>query len=284
MRSVRLFGSFKTSVKKHFSSTAQSTKAFEDAAKSGYSTVDSTDIEHHSKLSHKWWDTAGELKALHSLNTLRIQFIRDGLANTGITSMIPSLPLSNVKILDVGCGGGILSEPLARIGADVTGIDASSELIKTATEHATLDINLSERLQYISTSIEEHSQSNYEKYDAVVSSEVLEHVADKELFLKCCTAAMRPGGSLFLTTINKSMASLFGAIIAAEYILRLVPQGTHDWNKFVSPNEVRRILESAGCQTKLIHGMCYNPLTNEWSWMPSTVINYALHAVKREEL
>ncbi|XP_046741948.1 ubiquinone biosynthesis O-methyltransferase, mitochondrial [Diprion similis] len=283
MRSVTLLGSFKASVRRHFFSTAQSSKGFEDAAKSGYTTVDATDVERHSKISHNWWDTTGEMKALHSLNTLRIQFIRDGLANTGITSMIPCLPLNNIKILDVGCGGGILSEPLARIGADVTGIDASSELIKTATEHAKLDINLSERLHYISTSIEEHSQSNHEKYDAVVTSEVLEHVADKELFLKCCTAAVRPGGSFFLTTINKSMASLLSAIIAAEYVLKLVPRGTHDWNKFVSPNEVRRILESAGCQTKLIHGMCYNPLTNEWSWMSSTAINYVLHAVKREE-
>lgn len=124
------------------------------------------------------------MKALHSMNSLRVQFVRDGLANTGVVGSTACLPLEGVKILDVGCGGGILAEPLVRIGADVTGIDASLELIKTASEHATLDSSISERLRYVNTSIEEHCENTFEKYDAVVASEILEHVDNRELFLK----------------------------------------------------------------------------------------------------
>lgn len=148
------------------------------------STVNLPTVDHHSKLSNIWWDTNGEMRALHTLNPLRIQFVRDGLANTGIRSECAYLPLRGTKILDVGCGGGILSEPLARIGAEVTGIDASSDLIATAKEHAALDSDLDGRINYIQTVIENFSPDNKETYNAVIASEVVEHVEDKELFLK----------------------------------------------------------------------------------------------------
>lgn len=148
------------------------------------STVDIATIDLHSRLSNKWWDINGEMRALHALNPLRVQFVRDGLANTGIKGECPYLPLEGVKILDVGCGGGLLSEPLARIGANVTAIDASSDLIKTAKEHAMLDPSLDENLNYIQTVIEDFAPNNKEVYNAVVASEVIEHVNDKELFLK----------------------------------------------------------------------------------------------------
>ncbi|KZC11377.1 PREDICTED: ubiquinone biosynthesis O-methyltransferase, mitochondrial [Dufourea novaeangliae] len=247
------------------------------------STVDVTTVEHHSKLSNQWWDVNGELCALHSLNPLRVQFVRDGLANTGMQVETPYLPLEGTKILDVGCGGGLLSEPLARIGAEVTGIDASSELIKTAKQHASLDLNLDGRLNYVQAVMEDYYAKNKERYDAVVASEVLEHVNNKELFLKYCVDTLIPGGSIFLTTLNKTLPSWLGGIIAAEHVLKLVPTGTHDWNKFITPAEIQRLLETCGCKTKLIHGMFYNPLKNEWFWTSSTAINYAVHAVKKRE-
>nr|XP_012144778.1 PREDICTED: hexaprenyldihydroxybenzoate methyltransferase, mitochondrial isoform X2 [Megachile rotundata]XP_012144779.1 PREDICTED: hexaprenyldihydroxybenzoate methyltransferase, mitochondrial isoform X2 [Megachile rotundata] len=247
------------------------------------STVDLATVDLHSKLSNKWWDIKGEMRALHALNPLRVQFVRDGLANTGINIESPHLPLEGIKILDVGCGGGLLSEPLARIGAEVTGIDASSELITVAKEHAALDSNISGRLNYIQTVIEDFAPTNSKVYNAVIASEVVEHVNEKELFLKCCVSTLKPDGSIFLTTLNKTLPSWLGGIIAAEYVLKLVPKGTHDWNKFISPAEMQRLLETYGCKTKLIHGMFYNPLKNEWSWVASRAINYAIHAVKRKE-
>lgn len=148
------------------------------------STVDLTDIDHFSKLHNKWWDVNGEIRPLHALNPLRIQLIRDGLANIGVKIECPYLPLEGIKILDVGCGGGLLSESLARIGADVTGIDASSELITAAKQHAVLDASLDGKLNYFQTIIEDFALNNKEAYNAVVASEVIEHVNNKELFLK----------------------------------------------------------------------------------------------------
>lgn len=245
------------------------------------STIDASDVQRHSSLSNKWWDLNGELKGLHAFNPLRVQFVRDGLANTGAIVNSPCLPLQGVKIADVGCGGGILSEALARIGANVTGIDASEELTVTATDHAKLDPSLNGRLNYICTTIEKFAEQSPNAYDAIIASEVLEHVNDKELFLKCCTEVIKPGGSLFITTFNKTLPSWFGGIIAAERILKFVPRGTHDWDKFISPADTQRLLESCGCKTKLIHGTFYNPLTSEWFWTSSTIVHYALQAVKR---
>lgn len=183
-KSILLFLDNQFNSSGEFFSTAQSARVSEDQSKQSGSTIDAEDVTRHGRLSDRWWDVNGEMKALHSLNPLRIQFVRDGLSNVGKTVENRSLPLDKIKILDVGCGGGILAEPLARIGADVTGIDASSELIDTANAHASLDSSLEGRLEYLNTSIEEHSECNNEKYDAVVASEILEHVTDKELFLK----------------------------------------------------------------------------------------------------
>ncbi|XP_046819233.1 ubiquinone biosynthesis O-methyltransferase, mitochondrial-like [Vespa crabro] len=245
------------------------------------STIDSKEIEFFGKLNNKWWDPNGHLALLHIMNPIRIQFIRDGLANTGIIKDDTNLPLKGTKIIDIGCGGGIFSEPLARIGAEVTGIDNSLELIDVAKEHALLDSSLSGRLNYLQTTIEEFEKENTEKYDAVVASEILEHVSNQQLFLKSCSSVIKPGGSLFITTINKTLLSWLGAIIAGEYILKYVPIGTHDWNKFISPEEVQRFLETCGLKTKLIHGIIFNPMKNEWSWSSNTSINYGLHAIKQ---
>ncbi|XP_014468662.1 PREDICTED: ubiquinone biosynthesis O-methyltransferase, mitochondrial-like [Dinoponera quadriceps] len=243
------------------------------------STINIKDIENHSKLAKIWWT---DIHMLHHFNPLRVQFVRDGLANTGFKEQTPSLPLQGVKIADVGCGGGILSEGLARTGAEVTGIDASEELINVAKQHVELDSDISNRINYICTNIEEFSDKNEKLYDVVISSEVIEHVNNQELFLKESIKLLKPGGSIFITTPNKTLLCWLAGIVVSEYIINVIPRGTHDWNNFIPPHEVQRILRNNGCKTKLIHGIVYNPITKQWSWSSSTALCYGLHAVKQK--
>ena len=202
--------------------------------------------------------------------------VKDELKNT-------SMVLKDLNILEVGCGGGILTEALARIHANVTGIDPGDRLINVAKDHLRLDSKISDRIQYSVETIEAHSIRNQEKYDAVIASEVLEHVQDKVSFLEHCIMALKPGGSIFITTLNKTTISWLGGIIAAEYIFKLLPQNTHDWDKFISPIDTERILSSFNCTPVLIHGMAYDFLRNQWCWSQFTQINYAIHAVKNSE-
>nr|CAD7195487.1 unnamed protein product [Timema douglasi] len=259
------------------------------------STVDEDDVGNYSKLSDRWWDEGGEMRALHTMNTLRIYFysivcrvpfIRDGLISSGQTN--PSFnetnhPLEGLKILEVGCGGGILTEPLARLGAEVTGVDASDSMIETAQLHANKDPEIASRLTYIHSTIEEHTSTHHEFYNAVIASEVLEHVTEKNLFVEACSSALKPSGSFFVTTLNRTMLTWVGGILLAEYVLRLLPQGTHDYNKCIHPHETQSLLSKHGCNTVLVHGMCYNFLSNQWKWSNNTVINYAVHTIKTKQ-
>ncbi|XP_026288154.1 ubiquinone biosynthesis O-methyltransferase, mitochondrial [Frankliniella occidentalis] len=253
--------------------------------KSSQTSVDPSTVSHHSKLAENWWDDSGFLKALQSMNSLRVPLVRDGLFQTGAACSDRKntpRPLEGLNIVDVGCGGGLLSEPLARLGASVTGIDASAELIEIAQQHAQLDPSLQNRLTYIHTLAETHACEAEAKYDAVVSSEVIEHVKDKHFFIEQCTKLLKPRGSLFITTLNRTTLSWLGGVVMAEYVARLVPQGTHQWELFIQPSELQIMLEKYGCFTKLLHGMCYNPLTDEWHWSQNVSINYAIHAVKTD--
>ncbi|XP_052861306.1 ubiquinone biosynthesis O-methyltransferase, mitochondrial-like [Anopheles cruzii] len=252
-----------------------------------YSNVDQQEVENLSKQSSEWWDPCGPIRGLHAMNALRVPLIRDGLIATGIVGkerISKPKVLENVNILEVGCGGGILSEALARLHAKVVGIDPSEKLISVACEHAKASAVLSpDRIQYHVETIEQHASKNPERYDAVVASEVLEHVSDKVLFIEQCVGALKPGGSLFITTINKTAPSWLGAIVAAEYLLHLVPEGTHDWDKFVSPGDLQRILSCYNCNTIVEHGMFYQFWANQWCWTGNTDINYAIQAVKLAE-
>ncbi|KAK2902852.1 hypothetical protein Q8A67_007565 [Cirrhinus molitorella] len=245
-------------------------------------TLDPAEVRKFQAMASKWWDLQGEFAALHSMNDLRVPFIRDNLLNVhGIEQL--GKPLSGLRILDVGCGGGVLSEPLGRLGADVLGIDPVEDSVRTAELHSSYDPELRERVRYQACTLEELAEDEVEGFHAVVASEVVEHLADLDAFASCCQQVLKPGGSLFITTLNKTNLSYVFGIVAAEQLLRIVPSGTHDWEKFVSPEDLERLLESFGFYVEAIRGMMYNPLTGAWSWQKSTAINYALHAVKRKE-
>ncbi|XP_064268856.1 ubiquinone biosynthesis O-methyltransferase, mitochondrial isoform X3 [Passer domesticus] len=213
------------------------------------------------------------------MNDIRVPFIRDTLLSMSSNYHLGN-PLSGIKILDVGCGGGLLSEPLGRLGASVTGIDPVEDNIRTADRHKSFDPVLAKRIQYKSSSLEEIVEESMETFDVIVASEVVEHVADLETFIKCCSQVLKPEGSLFITTINKTQLSYVLGIVVAEKIMGIVPEGTHEWEKFVPPEELERLLESNGFSVKSVNGMLYNPLSGSWSWVESTSLNYALHAVK----
>ncbi|KAL8186292.1 UNVERIFIED_CONTAM: Hexaprenyldihydroxybenzoate methyltransferase, mitochondrial [Gekko kuhli] len=244
-----------------------------------HTTVDPKEMKKFQLLAHKWWDEQGEYSALHSMNDIRVPFIRDIVLNMRNDCPLGS-PLSGMKILDIGCGGGLLTEPLGRLGASVTGIDPLEDNIRTAELHKSFDPVLAKRIHYKSCSLEDLVEETSETFDVIVASEVVEHVADVEIFVRCCSEVLKPEGSIFITTINKSQLSYILGIVVAEKVLGIVPAGTHEWEKFIAPEELERILESNGFSVKAVKGMLYNPLLGSWSWIRSTSVNYALHAVK----
>ncbi|XP_066514445.1 ubiquinone biosynthesis O-methyltransferase, mitochondrial-like [Hoplias malabaricus] len=253
-----------------------------DARLVSHSTVDPTEVRKFQALAGKWWDEHGQLGALHAMNDLRVPFIRDNLLNT-LSVRQMGRPLTGLRILDVGCGGGILTEPLARLGAEVLGIDPVEDSVRIAELHGSRDPALRQLVRYKAVSLEELAEEEEKRFHAVIASEVLEHLADLNTFIECCHHILQPGGSLFITTINRTQMSYFLGIILAEQVLRIVPSGTHDWEKFISPVELETQLESSGFSVQCIRGMLYNPLFGVWSWQQSTSVNYALHAVKQTE-
>ncbi|XP_029080039.1 ubiquinone biosynthesis O-methyltransferase, mitochondrial isoform X1 [Monodon monoceros] len=242
-------------------------------------TVDSSEVKTFLALAHRWWDEQGVYAPLHSMNDLRVPFIRDNLLKT-VADHQPGKPLSGMKILDVGCGGGLLTEPLGRLGASVIGIDPVDENIKTAQHHKSFDPVLDKRIEYRACSLEKIVEETAETFDAVVASEVVEHVIDLEMFIQCCCQVLKPGGSLFITTINKTQLSYALGIVFSEQIAGIVPKGTHTWEKFVSPEKLESILESNGLSVQTVAGMLYNPFSGYWHWSENTSLNYAAHALK----
>ncbi|XP_065357633.1 ubiquinone biosynthesis O-methyltransferase, mitochondrial [Calliphora vicina] len=245
------------------------------------------EVQHHGNLAKDWWDINGTMKALHSLNAIRVPFIRDGLVARG--NIPPELVntcqvLKGQQILEVGCGGGILTEQLARLGAQVTGIDLGDELIRAAREHLSQVASpaLCDLIQYKIEPIDVHVKDKVNYYDAVIVSEVLEHVEDKIALLTASVQCLKPGGSLFITTINKTIPMWVGGVLLGEYVLKIAPVGTHHWNKMISPLDVQRILDTMGCHTVVINGSTYDFWRNTWRWINSTDMCYALQAVKTE--
>ncbi|KAI5634363.1 methyltransferase domain-containing protein [Phthorimaea operculella] len=208
-----------------------------------------------------------------------VPLIRNGLVDHHHCTTL--LPLKGKKILDVGCGGGLLTEPLAKLGAEVTGIDASRELVEMAQAHSSNNEKLINNIpKYYCTTIEEHAQEYKEEYDGVVCSEIIEHVTNKELFIQSCVDTLKVNGRIFFTTPNRTRLSHLGVIFLAENIFKMVPKGTHQIEKFVTPNELKFLLERNKCFVELTHGVMYNPITNRWSWSNTQAFAFALQAVK----
>lgn len=219
----------------------------------------------------RWWN-GKEFELLRAMNQIRVPFITDGIG----------MPMNEAKILDVGCGGGILSEPLARLGAHVTGIDPVFESINQARLHAQTDEEIKDRLKYLHCKIEDISSSfeHHEQYDAVVASEVLEHINDIEGCLIHLTKTLKPGGSLFITTINQTNLAWLGVIFFGEYVLKQLPRGTHDYNLFVNLNGLKVMLERMGYHIRLVNGFMYEPFSERFLWTKPKLTHYALQAMK----
>ena len=237
-------------------------------------TINKKEIEKFSKIAEEWWNPGGKFKPLHKFNPIRIKYIKDNIINT-FKLKNKKKPLQGTKILDVGCGGGLLSEPMCRLGANVTGIDASQKNINIAKLHAkkgNLDIN------YICTSPEKMSLNT--KYDVILNMEIVEHVEDVSVFIESCSALLKKNGIMFVATLNKTLKSYVFAIVGAEYIMRWLPIGTHEWEKFIRPKELINIANKKKLNLKRLDGMKFNLLTDEWKLSSDKSINYIAKFVK----
>ena len=231
------------------------------------SNVDQSEIDKFSALAHRWWDPTSEFKPLHAINPLRLDWIES------ITS------LAGKKVLDVGCGGGILTESLSKAGGIVTGIDLSNKALKVAELHQ-LESNTS--VQYRSISAEDLAKQEPENYDVVTCMEMLEHVPDPSSVVQACATLCKPGGSIFFSTLNRNPKSYLFAIIGAEYILKLLPKGTHEYDKFIKPSELANFTRQAGLELNEIKGMTYNPITQIYRLGSDTDVNYMIATRKSE--
>jgi len=232
-------------------------------------TINKKEIEKFSKLANEWWNPSGKFKPLHLFNPARVKFIKEKLTSHFNLSLKSSMPLKEINILDIGCGGGLLCEPLRRLGAKVTGIDASKTNIEVAKFHAkemNLDIN------YLNCAPENLKLKN--KFDVVLSMEVVEHVSNVELFVEHCSTLIVKNGIMFIATINKNLKSYLFAILGAEYILRWLPIGTHDWNKFLTPQELGIIVTKNNFSADEVVGMKFNIFSKEWNKSEDSSINY----------
>ncbi|MDG3440608.1 bifunctional 2-polyprenyl-6-hydroxyphenol methylase/3-demethylubiquinol 3-O-methyltransferase UbiG [Nitrospirillum amazonense] len=238
-------------------------------------TVDPGEIQRFSAIAAEWWDEAGKFRPLHKLNPVRLEYLRDRIcAHFGRDPLAPQ-PLQGLRLVDIGCGGGLLSEPLARMGADVVGIDAAERNVKTAATHA---METGTTVDYRHTTAEDLVAAG-ETFDAVLSLEVVEHVADVPLFLDSLAALMKPEGLLVMATLNRTPKSYLMAIIGAEYVLRWLPRGTHDWRKFLKPSELAAGLRATGLTVREVMGLVYSPFNDTFRLDARDLdVNYLLWA------
>ena len=227
--------------------------------------VDPLEIEKFSELAHRWWDPHAEFRPLHDINPLRLEYI-DAIAS-----------LRGKTVLDVGCGGGILAESMALRGATVTGIDLAEKPLKVAQLHL-LESGLD--VDYRLVAAEALARDHASNFDIVTCMEMLEHVPDPSVTVTACAELLKPGGHAFFSTINRNLKSYLFAIVGAEYVLRLLPRGTHDYARFIKPSELAALARAAGMQVNAIIGMTYNPFTRAYSLGRDTDVNYILHATK----
>jgi 2-polyprenyl-6-hydroxyphenyl methylase/3-demethylubiquinone-9 3-methyltransferase len=238
--------------------------------------VDPDEVRRFSRLAAQWWDARGPMAALHKFNPVRLAYIRDRAAEHFGRDPARLDSLSGLRVLDIGCGGGILSEPLARLGARVLGADPSESNIAIAKHHAE---RAGLAIDYRASAAEALAQSG-ETFDIVLAMEVVEHVADFNLFVDVSSALVKPGGLLFVATLNRTLKSFALAIVGAEYILRWLPRGTHRWEKFVTPNELEIAIEQSGLKSVDESGVIYNLFADRWQLSADTDVNYMMVAEK----
>ena len=236
--------------------------------------VNKKEIDKFSKMANEWWDPEGKFKPLHKFNPTRIKYIKENIINN-FKLKNKFKPLSGIKILDIGCGGGLLSEPMSRMGANVTGIDASDKNIKIAKLHSKKN---KLKINYLCSSPEKLKIEK--KFDVILNMEIVEHVEDIDFFLKSCSKLLKKNGLMFVATINKTLKSYIFAIVGAEYVLRWLPIGTHEWEKFVKPEDLKKILMKYDLSLNKLEGMNFNIIKDEWSVSSDLSVNYIAKFVK----
>jgi len=244
----------------------------------GKTTIDQAEIDRFSAMAADWWDPTGKFRPLHKFNPVRLAYIRDRIANHYGRDITAPRPARDLRVLDIGCGGGLISEPMARMGAQVVGADASETNIEVAKLHAAQsEVDVDYRAMTA-----EALAADGEMFDIVLNLEVVEHVADRDLFLEACASMVKPGGLMFVATINRTMKAMALAIIGAEYVLRWLPRGTHQYEKLVRPQEIETPLGGAGMTIIDRTGVSYNPIKDGWDLSRDLDVNYMLLASRPE--
>lgn len=249
---------------------------FTDPTEPSGGTVDPDEIARFSAMAAEWWDPLGKFRPLHKFNPVRLTYVRERVCAHFSRDPKTIRPFEGLRLLDIGCGGGLLSEPMRRLGAAVMGADAGAKNVATASVHAHeqgLDID------YRCTTAEALAEAG-EKFDVILNMEVIEHVADRDAFLKACATMLKPGGLMIVATLNRTVKALGLAVIGAEYVLGWLPRGTHDWSKFVTPDEMRQGLVDAGLDVGAMTGVAYNPVSDSWSLSRDMGVNYMALATK----
>ena len=237
-------------------------------------TINKKEIEKFSKIAEEWWNPQGKFKPLHKFNPIRISYIKQNIIES-FKLENEKEPLKNIKILDIGCGGGLLSEPMCRLGAKVTGIDASDKNIEVARLHSKKN-NL--EIEYLCSSPEKFSAKD--KFDVILNMEIVEHVEDVNFFLESCSKLLKKDGIMFVATLNKTLKSYIFAIVGAEYILRWLPIGTHEWEKFIKPEDLISIQKKNDLRLDKLDGMSFNLIKNKWSVGSDKSVNYIAKFIK----
>lgn len=238
-------------------------------------TIDPAEVAKFEAMAAEWWDPAGKFRPLHLMNPIRLDYITRQLAAQFGRDLRAPRPLAGLRVLDIGCGGGLLSEPLARLGADVIGADAAAGNIPVARVHAEAQ---GLAIDYRHTSAEDLAAAG-ERFDLVLAMEIVEHVEGPQGFLDTCAAMVRPGGLLIASTLNRTPQSFMAAIVAAEWVLRWLPRGTHDWNRFIAPDDLVAMVRTAGLTPVDRKGMVYHPLSRRWSLSARDLsVNYVISA------
>jgi 2-polyprenyl-6-hydroxyphenyl methylase / 3-demethylubiquinone-9 3-methyltransferase len=239
-------------------------------------TLDPAEVDRFTRLASQWWDANGKFRTLHLIGPARLAFLRDAMVQHFGRPAADPRPLQGLTVLDIGCGGGLVCEPLARLGATMTGIDPSANNIEAARRHAAgQGLAIDYRVGRVEDLVAEGRL-----FDAVACLEVVEHVPDAGAFLKMCAGLVRPGGLMLLSTINRTLKAYLLAIVGAEYVLRWLPMGTHQWERFVTPVELARHLQAAGLGAPAFKGMVYSPMADVWSLCDDTDVNYLAAAAK----